>query len=52
MFRGWRVYESDAREKERGERPRGILTDSAKDVLHIRGLNIQRGRECTHDRSE
>ena len=41
-----RVYESDVRGTGRSERPRTGWIDSAKDVLHVRDLDIQKVRVC------
>ena len=42
----WRVYEFDVRETKR-ERLRREQIDSIQDILHARGLDIQRGKvEC------
>ena len=46
-----RVYESNVEGTRRRGRPRKCWMDGVLNVLNEKGLDIQRARECVHDRS-
>ena len=58
MLRGWKgkdlhvVYKLEAKGTKRRGRSRRGWIGSVKDVLHVRGTDIQEARECIHDGSE
>ena len=47
-----RLYESEVREVRMRSRPRRGWNDCGKDVLCMRGRDIQVARECVHDGNE